>query len=184
VRSVALIGPQGSGKSTIGDLFVEHRNYQRHGIADAIKHVAEMAYPQLTKDEMLSVDRYSGKTTVSGRGLLQDIGAALRGVDVLFWLRVWEQDYREIRAHGYGVVVDDVRLPLEVEYLRRMDPEIFIVRIHAAPDVRSQRMGRPLLGTHDVTEQLWERGSVDLDIDTTAMTPEQAYRQITDAMEG
>lgn len=184
MRSIALIGPQGSGKSTIGNLFVEHRNYQRHGIADAIKHVAEMAYPQLAKDEMLSVDRYSGKAVVSGRGLLQDIGAALRGVDVLFWLRVWEQDYREIRAHEYGVVVDDVRLPIEVEYLRRMDPLIFVVRVHADAEVRAERMGRPLQATHDVTEQLWQHGAVDLDVNTSAMTPEQAYRHITDAMEG
>lgn len=183
MKSIAFIGPQGSGKTTIGNLFVEHRNYQRHGLADAIKHVAEMAYPQLTKDEMLSVDRYSGKATVSGRGLLQDIGAALRAVDVLFWLRVWAQDYREIRSHGYGVVVDDVRLPIEVEYIRRMDPEVFIVRLHATAEVRSERSGRPLQGAHDITEQLWMNGSVDLDIDTSGMTPEQAYRIITEGME-
>ena len=35
MRSLAILGPQGSGKSTIASLFVEHRGYQRHGIGEA-----------------------------------------------------------------------------------------------------------------------------------------------------
>jgi hypothetical protein len=102
---VAILGPQGAGKSSIAALFGEHRGYQRHGIADAIKHLANLAYRQLGKDETLTVDRYSGLTVITGRELLQDIGAALREVDRKFWLRVWRQDYFEIQRMGYGVVI-------------------------------------------------------------------------------
>ena len=130
-RSVAILGPQGAGKSSIAALFGEHRGYQRHGIADAIKHLANLAYRQLGKDETLTVDRYSGLTVITGRELLQDIGAALREVDRKFWLRVWRQDYFEIQRLGYGVVIDDVRLPEEVDYLRMVDPQIFVVRLTA-----------------------------------------------------
>ena len=141
MRSLAILGPQGSGKSTIASLFVEHRGYQRHGIADAIKHIAGMAYSDLGKSEIITVDRHFGKTTLSGRELLQDLGAALRGVDSHFWLRVWRRDYFELQRLGYGVVVDDVRLDAEVQYLRTVDPSIFIVRLTASEEVRRERMG-------------------------------------------
>lgn len=182
-RSVAILGPQGAGKSSIAALFGEHRGYQRHGIADAIKHLANLAYSQLAKDETLVVDRYSGLTVVTGRELLQDIGAALREVDRKFWLRVWKQDYLEIQRLGYGVVIDDVRLPEEVDYLRAVDEQIFVVRLTADPDVRSRRMGGTLIGTNDITEVGWTAAEFDLTVDTSDCSPEQAYRQITDAME-
>jgi hypothetical protein len=183
VRSVAFLGPQGSGKTTIGSLLVEHRGYQRHGIADAIKHIAEMAYPALTKSDTLTVRRHFGDTTLTGRELLQDLGGAMRAVDTHFWLRVWARDYAEIKRHGYGVVVDDVRLDAEVRYLKQIDPRFFIVRLTAAPEIREGRMGGALYGTADITERGWTDSTADLTVDTSNLSPEDAYRVITDKME-
>jgi len=183
-RSVAILGPQGTGKSTIASLFVEHRGYQRHGIADAIKHIADMAYPGVKKTDTLKVRRHFGDALLTGRELLQDLGGAMRAVDTHFWLRLWHQDYLEIQRHGYGVVVDDVRLDAEVTYLRNIDPTIFVVRLAASEDVRRERMGGALIGTADITERGWTDSTSDLTLDTTHLSPEDAYRRITDAMEG
>lgn len=183
MRSVALLGPQGSGKSTIASLFQEGRGYQRHGIADAIKHIASMAYSDLSKTETLTLSRYSGDVTLTGREVLQDIGAALREVDIKFWLRVWRKDYSELQRMGYGVVVDDVRLDAEVNYLKEVDPSIFIVRLTASADVRAARMGGVLVGTTDITERGWTDARGNLTLDTSNLSPEDAYRIITDKME-
>ena len=184
MRSLAILGPQGSGKSTVASLFVEHRGYQRHGIADAIKNIASMAYSDLGKEEIITVDRSFGRTTLTGRELLQDLGAAVRGVDTHFWLRVWRRDFFEIQRLGYGVVVDDVRLDAEVQYLRQVDPQIFIVRLTASEEIRRQRLGGVLLGGADITERGWTDSSTDLTVDTSTLSPEDAYRLITDRMEG
>jgi hypothetical protein len=183
MRSIGLLGPQGSGKTTIAQLFEEHRGYQRHGIADAIKHVANLAYRNLQKDERFPVDRIGGQEMVTGRELLQDIGAALRKVDTKFWLRVWRQDYFEIERMGYGVVVEDVRLDAEVAYLKLVDPSIFVVRLTASAEVRAARRGGELLGADDITERGWTDAYADLTLDTSNLSPEDAYRVITDAME-
>jgi hypothetical protein len=183
VRSLAILGPQGSGKSTIASLFVEHREYRRHGIADAIKHIAAMAYNDLGKSEMITVSRNFGDSTLTGRELLQDIGAAMRGVDTHFWLRVWRKDYFELKRIGFGVVVDDVRLDAEVQYLRSIDPDIFIVRLTASEEVRRERVGGNLYGAADITERGWTDSRADLTVDTTSLSPEDAYRVITDKME-
>jgi len=183
MRSIALLGPQGSGKSTIASLFEEHRGYQRHGIADAIKHVANLAYPSLSKEERFPVSRIGGDEMVTGRELLQEIGAGLRKVDTKFWLRVWEQDYAEIRRHDYGVVVEDVRLDAEVAYLKLVEPTIFVVRLTASAEVRAARRGGELVGADDITERGWTDAYADLTLDTSNLSPEDAYRVITDAMQ-
>ena len=182
VRSVALIGPQGAGKTTLAEMLVEFRGYQRHGIADAIKEVTRQAYPSVTKQERFTVSRYYGPQEVSGRELFQEVGAALRSVDNDFWLRVWRQDYFELIRMGYPVVIDDVRLPREAEYLKTVSPDILLVRIHASPEARAERVG-PLLGIHDITEQGWLATPFDIQIDTTDKSTEQAFRILVDRID-
>jgi hypothetical protein len=182
MRSVALIGPQGAGKTTLAEMLVEFRGYQRHGIADAIKEVTRLAYPTLAKQERFTVSRYFGPQEVSGREVFQEVGAALRSVDNDFWLRVWRRDYFELIRMGYPVVIDDVRLPREAEYLKMADPDILLVRVHATPEVRAERVG-PLLGIHDITEQGWLATPFDIQIDTSDKTGEQAFRILVDRID-
>jgi chloramphenicol 3-O-phosphotransferase len=64
-----------------------------------------------------------------------------------------------------------------------VDPQIFVVRLTADHEVRARRMGGQLIGTKDITELGWTAAEFDLTVDTTDISPEEAYRQITDAME-
>ena len=64
-----------------------------------------------------------------------------------------------------------------------MEPTIFVVRLTASAEVRAARRGGELLGADDITERGWTDAYADLTLDTSDMSPEDAYRVITDAME-
>jgi chloramphenicol 3-O-phosphotransferase len=70
-----------------------------------------------------------------------------------------------------------------VQYLRAIDPDIFIVRLTASEEVRRERVGGNLYGAADITERGWTDSRADLTVDTSEISTEEAYRQITDAME-
>ena len=59
----------------------------------------------------------------------------------------------------------------------------FIVRLTASEEVRRERMGGVLLGSADITERGWTDSRSDLTVDTSNLSPEDAYRVITDKME-
>jgi dephospho-CoA kinase len=184
-RPVALIGPQGAGKTTLAELLVEHRGYCRHPIATGIRRVVQMAYEGgVAKGETIEVQRFSGKVTLTGRELMQEIGMALRDVDLHIWLRIWSQGYSELWERGIPMVVDDVRLPSEVQMLRVLEPEIIVVRVHADAEVRRERRAGEFTGTGDITETGWEGAAFDATIDTTAVTVQEAYAALVAAIDG
>lgn len=184
-RLIALMGPQGSGKSTLAEMLVEHGGYHRHGIADGIRQVIQQAYPDpIAKDEVLELQRFSGKVRLTGRELMQEVGAALRDVDLHFWLRIWSAGYSALSSRGIRVVVDDVRLPSEAQMLRIIEPSALVVRVYADPEVRRARRGGSLIGSGDITELAWEGTPFDATIDTTHRTPQDSYAALAAAIEG
>jgi hypothetical protein len=184
MRPIALIGPQGSGKTTLASHLEGSGGYYRLGIADAIKQVTRLAYPAIAKGDEFTVLGYDGPRKVSGREVFQEVGAALREFDREFWLRVWRQGYNQLSIRRLPVVVDDVRLEREVQYLREVDPTFLVVRLYADPGARAHRLGGSLLGSGDVTEHSWHQAPYDLTLDTTSMSEENVYRAVIEAAGG
>ena len=178
MRPIALVGPQGSGKTTLAAELEGCAGYRRLGIADAIKQVTRLAYPCISKTDEFEVLGYDGPRKVSGREVFQEVGAALREFDREFWLRIWRQAYNQICGLGLPIVVDDVRLESEVVYLREVDPTFLVVRLHADVDSRAQRVGGRLVGALDVTEYAWNQVKYDLTLDTTALSVDDVYRAV------
>jgi hypothetical protein len=144
-------------------------------IAEAIRTVATLGYGEdFDKGKQYSQRRMGLDIEVSGREILQDIGAQLRELDASFWIKAWHSEYLKIKSANRLVVVDDVRLPLEAHYLRHHIPGIVIVRVHATAEARTQRRG-VLQGVSDVTEFGYLQTEYDLQIDTTDLTADDSY---------
>lgn len=178
MRPIALVGPQGSGKTTLAAELEGCASYRRLGIADAIKQVTRLAYPCISKTDEFQVLGYDGPRKVSGREVFQEVGAALREFDREFWLRIWRQAYIDLCGRGIPVVVDDVRLESEVAYLREVDPAFLVVRLYADAESRADRLGGRLIGTGDITENSWHHVEYDLTLDTTALSVDDVYRAV------
>ena len=175
--NIAFVGPQGSGKSTLATMLEERRvhPYTTLPISESIRTVASLSYgDDFDKEKKYSQRRLGLDVEVSGREILQDIGAQLRDVDASFWIRAWHAEYLKIKSANRLVAVDDVRLPLEAHYLRHHVPGIVIVRVYATAEARTKRRG-VLQGVSDVTEFGYLQTEYDLQIDTTDLTAEQSY---------
>jgi energy-coupling factor transporter ATP-binding protein EcfA2 len=167
--NIAFVGPQGSGKSTLAAMLEQRRvhPYTVLPIAETIRTVAALGYGEdFDKGKHYSQRRMGLDIEVSGREILQDIGAQLRDLDASFWIKAWHAEYLKIKSANRLVVVDDVRL--------HHIPGIVIVRVHATAEARTQRRG-VLQGVSDVTEFGYLQTEYDLQIDTTDLTAEDSY---------
>ena len=180
--NIAFVGPQGSGKSTLAEMLTERRTnpYLTIPIADSIKEVAEAAYRTKERDfdkrEFYPQRKLGLDVQVSGREILQEIGAKIRDMDSLFWVNAWLNRYERVRSlhRSRPVVVDDLRLPIEANFMREHVKEIVIVRVYASAEARTSRRGT-LQGVSDITETAYMQTLADLQIDTTDLTADQSY---------
>lgn len=184
--NIAFVGPQGSGKSTLAEMLTERSTnpYLTIPIADSIKEVAEAAYgthlEEFDKSKFYQQRKLGLDVKVSGREILQEIGAQLREMDGLFWVNAWWNRYERVRSMNDAlhrtrpVVVDDLRLPVEATFIREHVKDIVIVRVHASAEARTARRGT-LQGVSDITETAYMQTLADLQIDTTDLTADQSY---------
>lgn len=182
--SIAIVGKQGSGKSTIAKALITEYGYTKHSWADPVRQIFEMAYGEITdyakmKVTLFEVEMADGTTKLrTGREMLQLIGTeALRNqVDQQFWIkaglrRIWRGD---------KTVNDDTRFLNEARALRSHG--WLIVRIEADEETRIERLGggetaRAAAGHSSETEQ--DAITVDLTVRNDGLlTPTEVVQWI------
>lgn len=182
MRHLILIGPMGAGKSALAKMLAERKGYTIHPIAGAIKWLAGMAFPGIGKETQHLVQqdfqddgmRFPVRW-MKGREIFQQLGAAVREMDRLFWLRIWSNALENI-GHA-PVVVDDARLDLEISWARAALANAFVLKVYASQEVREHRIGGPQ-HSGDPTEWEWETAIADAQLDTSGMDLEAAYARL------
>lgn len=133
-RNVALFGKAASGKTTIATVLAE-TGYLRMSFATPLKNVAALAYGTIGKGEWYDVKQGDEMVSLSGRGVLQQIGQAVKEVDQEFWLKAF---LRDAGRHGdKQVVLDDGRFEFERDALRGRG--FLIVGVNTPQAVRHYR---------------------------------------------
>jgi hypothetical protein len=179
MRSVAFIGKSGTGKSTLSKMLSEHHGYELTSIAEPIREVAIMAYGKFDKSMKYPQQTLGLSRLISGRELLQEIGAALREMDSLFWMRIWLRRTRQGAEDGVvgtmTFVVDDVRLDAERAFIRAWYPDTLFVRLVRPP------VGDLQPWQHDVTERQAGDMEAEVVLDTSALSPLECVATVLEA---
>jgi len=142
---IAIAGRQGSGKTTMAATLSES-GAVRLSIATPIKRMVRDAYGDHSKQQTIRC----GDETLTVRQMYQRIGVALRSVDADLLMRMLQPDLEAAVAAGYSVVIDDVRLPAEADWLRARG--FYIIRLWVPAEIRRLRLGHDLTGEDDDTE--------------------------------
>lgn len=144
---LALAGKMGAGKSSVADLLVRRHGYVRLAFADELRAMLQPAYGKIEKASIYST--FNG--IITGRELLQQSGAALRSVDEAILLRAIARRIGELTPK-MPIVIDDVRLPVEAEFVR--DLGFTVVRLECDAETRKRRAGATWSERPDVTEEV------------------------------
>ncbi len=163
--SIALVGKQGAGKSSVAQALIAQHGFLRMSWAEPVRQIFEMAYGQIVdyaamKAQLYEVTLFNGTTALrSGRELLQRIGTdAMRDqVDQNFWIkagvsRIWRDQ----------MVNDDTRFVNEATALRQRG--WIIVRVVASEDIRKLRIGQGFVDGGHASEVEQETITVDLEL--------------------
>lgn len=128
---IALTGPKGSGKDTVGQLIAEcysHLSVRTVAFADPIKNVVDHIFKLdgSTKDGYDRFKRsdltYDGNCTVGGRHVVREIGMLMRSYDEQQFNRYVEDIIKSDPSH-IGVITD-LRFDNEYIMLKRVGAKI------------------------------------------------------------
>lgn len=134
---IGMVGPFGSGCTYVRNIICDHYGYQ------------PISLSTLLRDEYLA-EHPEADSSESKRIQLQDYGNEMRakhGGEVLARL-AYEKYIKDCldnengtgSEYGTGFVIDSIRNPCEVEYLKRVIPNFYLVGIFADGDVRYSRV--------------------------------------------
>jgi hypothetical protein len=179
MRNVAFIGKSGTGKTTLSQMLSEHHGFEVTSIAAPIREIAVMAYGKFDKAMKYPQQTLGLSRLITGRELLQEIGAALREMDSLFWMRIWLQRTRQGAEDGVvcesTFVVDDLRLDAERAFIKAWYPDTLFVRLVRPPAGELQEWQR------DVTERQAGDMEAEVVLDTDALSPLECISVVLDA---
>jgi len=179
MRNVAFIGKSGTGKTTLSQMLSEHHGYQVTSIAAPIREIAVMAYGKFDKAMRYPQQTLGLSRLITGRELLQDIGAALRAMDSLFWMRIWLQRTKHGAEDGVvgstQFVVDDVRLDAERAFIAAWYADTLFVRLVRPESGDLQAWQR------DITERQAGDMEAELVLDTQALSPSECIAAVLEA---
>lgn len=147
---IAIIGKMRSGKSEIANRLSVIYGYTQLSFASKMKRIADELF--LGSDKY-PIEKIYGECPFSDDGkyvkdirkprrLYQDVGEKMRELDEMVWVRQVEtlmHGYEDFKSHK-GVVIDDMRLPVEYEWAKAND--FIFIRVNADDEVRKKRMER------------------------------------------
>ncbi len=159
---VGIAGKMSSGKTTVAEWLVKYQGFTKMAFADYIKTIARAG-------------SWNGEKDARGRKYLQHIGDVMREYDEAIFIK---EIARKIEAHIQNctknakeikIVVDDVRMPKEIEKLKEYGAHIWFIERTQLPTSseakahKTERLTKEsyayqhIIDNNETIEQLYEK---------------------------
>lgn len=164
---IGLLGPAGSGKSTVAARLVERHDARRYALADPLKNMVKRAF-ELSEEQVRGTQEQKEtadpRYLVTPRWLMQRIGT--EGARQEFGTNFWtDQVLARIRGDDSSLaVIEDVRFPDESRAIIAAGGEVW--RLHPPADDVAEASAQSA-GAH-ASEQGWLQAPATLEIRPSA----------------
>jgi hypothetical protein len=164
----------GSGKTSAANVLWYEHGYIKLAFGDELRRMLAPSYGIIDKGDVYTIN---GRD-MNGRELLQMSARVLRSLDTDIFLRAMSRTLK-IYPDRMPIVVDDVRMPAEADYLREQGFELYILEADSA--TRQSRLGVAWGDDGDETEAILIEAPR---ISTVGITPQEVIRVIADERRG
>jgi len=132
---VGLTGPFGAGCTTIADDLKDRKGWLKYSLSDAMRELAPSRVDDLDKEKLFSPEC---------RAYQQEVGNRIRKIDITAipaWIvnKIKEAENSDESLKSKNIVVDSIRNPSEMTYLRDTFPNFFVVAVFAPYYARWER---------------------------------------------
>lgn len=146
---IGLTGPFGAGCSTIANDLRDRLGWRRYSLTDAMRELALSLIDSVEREKLIS-PKY--------RSYQQDIGDEIRKKDIYAIPRrvidkVREDEKRDKSLKSLDIVIDGIRNPGEMTYLRGEYLNFFVIAIFAPVEARFDRVREHYEGSLDDFER-------------------------------
>jgi dephospho-CoA kinase len=111
MRIFLIAGKSGAGKNEVARYIKEYYIYK-------LEESAITSYSKYIKNFARELTDWDGNPETKPRKFLQDIGREIRKNDPKYFTRRMIEDIDIYSKHVQNVIIDDVRMPLEIEEMR------------------------------------------------------------------
>ena len=126
MRIFLISGKAGSGKNEVANI-----------LRDNLKNSVITSFSKYIKLFALEFTDWDGRDITKPREFLQNMGDTLRGIDQNFLITRLIEDFKVYETKFDNVIISDVRLPHELEYIKENSGyEVITIRVNSNSSAR------------------------------------------------
>lgn len=122
MRIFLVAGKSGSGKNEVASYIKEYYIYK-------LEESVITSYSKYLKNFAKELSDWDGNSATKPRKLLQDLGREVRKYDEKYLTRRLIEDMEIYKNHVQNVIIDDVRMPLEIEDMKESFDEVYSIYV-------------------------------------------------------